>query len=86
MSTSVTNMGGFLAAAILQPLVGWVMDQHWQGGLSASGTRLYSADDYHAGLMLLAAAAIFGALASWRIRETGCRNVWQPHPHPIVSK
>ncbi len=82
MSTSVTNMGGFLAAAILQPLVGWVMDQHWQGGLSASGTRLYSADDYHAGLMLLAGAAIFGALASWRIRETGCRNVWQPHPHP----
>ena len=27
ISTSVTNMAGFLAGAILQPLVGWVMDQ-----------------------------------------------------------
>ena len=79
MSTSVTNMGGFLAAAILQPLVGWVMDRHWQGGLSSSGARLYSADDFHAGLLLLAVAAAFGALASWRIRETGCRNVWKAH-------
>lgn len=78
MSTSVTNMGGFLAAAILQPLVGWVMDQTWQGGLTASGARLYTPDDFHAGLLLLAATAGFGALASWRIRETGCRNVWRP--------
>jgi predicted MFS family arabinose efflux permease len=77
MSTSVTNMGGFLSAAILQPLVGWVMDKSWQGGLSGSGARLYSADDYHAGLLLLAGAATFGAAASWWIRETACRNVWK---------
>lgn len=82
ISTSVANMGGFLSAAILQPLVGWVMDRHWQGGLSASGARLYSAEDYHAGLLLLATAAAFGAIASWRIRETGCRNVWQPPSPP----
>jgi hypothetical protein len=43
MSTSVTNMGGFLAAALLQPLVGWVMDLTWQGGLSETGgARLYA--------------------------------------------
>jgi sugar phosphate permease len=77
MSTSVTNMGGFLAGAILQPLVGWVMDMHWQGGLTSSGARLYTPEDFHAGLMLLAASAIVGALASWRIRETGCRNIWK---------
>lgn len=77
MSTSVTNMGGFLAAAILQPLVGWVMDQHWQGELSVSGARLYSADDYHVGMLLLATSATSGAIASWWIRETGCRNIWK---------
>lgn len=82
ISTSVANMGGFLSAAILQPLVGWVMDRHWQGGLSASGARLYSAEDYHAGLLLLATAAAFGAIASWRIRETECRNIWQPPSSP----
>ncbi len=78
MSTSVTNMGGFLAAAILQPLVGWVMDQTWHGGMTSSGVRIYTADDYRAGLLLLAGSAIFGALAAWRVRETGCRNIWQP--------
>ncbi len=71
-------MGGFLAAAILQPLVGWVMDLSWQGGLGDGGVRLYSGADFQAGVLLLAATAGFGALAAWRIRETHCRNVWQP--------
>ena len=78
MSTSVINMGGFLAAAVLQPLVGWVMDQGWHGELAASGARIYSPEDFQAGLGLLAATATLGALASWAVRETGCRNVWQP--------
>jgi MFS family permease len=78
MSTSVTNMGGFLSAALLQPLVGWVMDRHWQGGLTSSGARLYTPEDFHAGLLLLATVATIGAIASWRIRETGCRNIWKP--------
>jgi hypothetical protein len=78
MSTSVTNMAGFLAGAVLQPLVGWAMDRHWQGGLTASGARLFSPEDFHAGLLLLAAVAAFGALSTWWIRETGCRNVWKP--------
>ncbi len=77
MSTSVTNMGGFLAGAILQPLVGWVMDRTWQGGLTANGARLYTSDDFHAGLLLLAGTAAFGALFAWGIRETHCRNVWR---------
>ena len=75
MSTSVTNMGGFLAGAILQPLFGWAMDLHWTGGVSSSGARLYSAADYRVGLSLLAATASLGAIASWRIRETNCRNI-----------
>lgn len=78
MSTSVTNMGGFLAGAILQPLFGWVMDLHWAGGVSSSGARLYTAGDYHAGLLLLTMTASIGAIASWRIRETNCRNIWKP--------
>ena len=78
MSTSVTNMGGFLAAALLQPLFGWAMDAHWQGRLTSSGARLYTPEDFHAGMLLLAAVAAIGALGSWRIRETGCRNIWKP--------
>jgi len=76
MSTAVTNMGGFLSGALLQPAVGWIMDRRWSGAM-ADGVRIYALDDYRWGLVLLAAATWFGAAAAWRIRETHCRNIWQ---------
>jgi sugar phosphate permease len=76
MSTSVTNMGGFLMGALLQPAVGWIMDQRWTGTM-ANGVRLYAPEDYRWGLLLIAAAAWLGAAAAWYIRETHCRNIWQ---------
>jgi predicted MFS family arabinose efflux permease len=77
MSTAVVNMGGFLTGALLQPAVGWVMDRRWDGTLTAAGARLYSPEDYRAGLLLLGIAAFCGAAAAWWIRETGCRNIWR---------
>lgn len=76
MSTSVCNMGGFLAGAILQPLVGWVMDQRWQGAME-NGSRFYSSSDYRVGALLLAGAALIGTVSAFFLRETGCRNIWQ---------
>lgn len=82
MSTSVTNMGGFLAGAVLQPAFGWVMDGHWAGEVGPSGARIYTPADYHVGMLLLAVTAAIGAIASWRIRETNCHNIWTP---PVVA-
>ena len=79
MSTSVANMGGFLMGALLQPAVGWIMDQRWAGTM-ANGVRLYAPEDYRWGLLLIAAAAWLGAAAAWWIRETQCRNIWKEHP------
>jgi len=76
MSTSVVNMGGFLAGALLQPAVGAIMDTTWRGEMAA-GARLYSLADFRGGLMLLAATALVGTVAAWFLRETGCRNIWQ---------
>jgi hypothetical protein len=76
MATSLVNVGVFLGAAILQPLVGWVMDRGWDGRIQ-NGVRLYAAADYANGLKLLAAAAILGWVAALFIRETGCRNIWK---------
>ncbi|TAH45422.1 MAG: MFS transporter [Betaproteobacteria bacterium] len=77
MSTSVTNMGGFLAAALLQPAVGAVMDFGWDGAI-ADGVRMYSLQTFRYGIGLLAAAAFSGALMTLFVRETGCRNIWKP--------
>jgi MFS family permease len=63
MAASVANVGGFLAAGILQPLVGWVLD------MSAPG-------DYRAALWVLAAFAGTGLAGALFIRETRCRNIW----------
>lgn len=76
MSTSVTNMGGFLAGALLQPAVGWVMDLGWRGTM-VGGARFYEPDLWRNGLLLIALSAWVGALATWWVRETGCRNVWK---------
>lgn len=63
MATSLANVGGFLAAGLLQPLVGWVLD--------ASG-------DYRAALGVLALFACVGLAGALFIRETRCRNIWTP--------
>jgi predicted MFS family arabinose efflux permease len=76
MSTSVTNMGGFLGGALLQPLVGWAMDLSWAGTI-IDGVRVYTTTDFRLGFMLLAGIGWFGAVSAWRIRETGCRNIWK---------
>lgn len=75
MSTSVANMGGFLAGALLQPLFGYLMDLGWQGEM-LNGARLYDLAAWRNGLFVVLACALMGAIAAWRIRETHCRNIW----------
>jgi predicted MFS family arabinose efflux permease len=64
MATSVANVGGFVAAGILQPLVGWVLDR------SAPG-------DFRAALAVLALFTSIGLAGALFIRETRCRNIWR---------
>lgn len=77
MSTSVTNMGSFAAAAVLQPVVGWVMDLAWRGEMVA-GVRVYDLAAWRGGLGVATVFALLGAAASWWIIETRCRNIWKP--------
>ncbi|MCE9568786.1 MAG: MFS transporter [Rhodocyclales bacterium] len=75
MATSVVNVGVFLGPAILQPMVGWLMERTWDGRMDA-GVRIYSATDWRNGMMLLAAAAMAGWCATLLVKETGCRNIY----------
>ncbi|MEA3155431.1 MAG: hypothetical protein QOK44_3020 [Betaproteobacteria bacterium] len=68
MATSMANVGGFLAVGILQPLVGWVLDVSEPG-------------DYRAALGVLAFFTSIGLAGALFIRETGCRNIWNPSVH-----
>ncbi|HUX89760.1 MAG TPA: MFS transporter [Gallionellaceae bacterium] len=74
MATSVVNTGSFLGAAVLQPLVGWAMDQGWDGKL-LDGARVYSEQNYRIGLGIMLGFAIAGLLGALFIRETNCRYI-----------
>lgn len=67
-ATSLVNTGGFLGVAILQPLVGWVLDQ---------GSGALTLADYRRGAAVLFAMACIGMVAMFLIRETGCRNAYR---------
>jgi sugar phosphate permease len=79
MATSVVNTGSFLGAAVLQPLVGWSMDQGWDGKLLA-GARVYSEQNYQTGLGIMLGFAVVGLFGAMFIRETNCRYINLPSP------
>ncbi|MFQ5658435.1 MAG: nitrate/nitrite transporter, partial [Candidatus Methylomirabilales bacterium] len=74
MATGVVNIGPFLGAAILQPLVGWAMDQGWDGTI-VGGVRAYSLENYQVALGIMLAFSVIGLFGAFRIRETYCRYV-----------
>jgi MFS family permease len=57
------NTAVVASGAILQPLIGYVLDLHWTGALEA-GARLYSPTAYGWGLTVLPVACGIGALAA----------------------
>lgn len=74
MAISVANTGGFLAAGILQPLAGALLD--WSRG--AYGTMVGGTmADFRLALSALAAFAVIGLIGALFIRETRCRNIWE---------
>ena len=69
MATSVVNVGAFLGTAIMQPLVGWAIDQaHTRHEDIPLGF-----DEYRIGLAILMGFALTGLIATLFIRETYCR-------------
>lgn len=72
MATSVVNTGAFLGGALLQPLVGFVMDLGWDGRIEA-GVRVYSEANFRAGLALMTGFAAAGLIGALFVRETHCR-------------
>jgi hypothetical protein len=71
MATSVANLGGFVAAGILQPLVGWVLDITAAHGASNAVT-------WRAAVCVFAVFTAIGLAGALFIRETRCRNIWKP--------
>jgi MFS family permease len=85
MATSVVNTGGFLGAALLQPLVGWALDLSVRShGLAGVAER--TLEDYRVGLGILFAATLTGLIAAFFVRETYCHYlIYQGEPVPATK-
>jgi hypothetical protein len=70
----MTNMGVMMGPTLLQPAVGWVLDQRWNGEMLA-GVRLYSLDAYRAGFSLMIAWTALALVLLLFTKETHCRQL-----------
>lgn len=64
----LVNTAVIASGAILQPLIGYVLDRNWAGAL-LEGARIYSPQAYGWGLALLAVAGAIGTLAALLSRD-----------------
>jgi MFS family permease len=72
--SGITNMGVMMGPTLLQPAVGWVLDQRWHGDMLA-GVRIYNLDAYRAGFSLMIAWAALAFVLLFFTKETHCRQL-----------
>jgi MFS family permease len=62
------------AGAVLQPVIGWLLDLRWDGML-LEGARVYQAADYRFAFIALLIWSGIGFALSFGLRETRCRPI-----------
>ncbi|MFC2008858.1 MFS transporter [Chloroflexota bacterium] len=74
MSMGLVNIGPFLMAAVLQVIVGLVLDWQWDGSM-ADGVRVYGLPAYRAGMATIVAGALLYVAGALTLKETHCRDL-----------
>lgn len=65
ISTAIVNMGGFLFAAIIQPLIGYALNSD------------YSIASYNKAFLICLVAAVIAVFSTFLIKETNCKNIYK---------
>ena len=68
------NMCVVGSGAVMQPLIGWILDLNWDGAM-LEGARIYSADHYSAAFVSLLLVNAIALAAALILRETRCRQI-----------
>jgi MFS family permease len=72
--SGIANMGVMLGAMLMQPLVGFMLDRHWNGRIEG-GVRAYDFAAYQWGFALMLAWGILSLGLLAFARETHCRQL-----------
>ena len=73
-SLGLMNMCIVGSGAVMQPLIGWLLDLGW-GGQLLDGARIYSADGYTWAFVSLLVTNLAALVAGFFLRETWCRQL-----------
>lgn len=76
LATAAVNTGGFLGAAVLQVVLGAVLDAGW-AGMVQEGARVYPPEAYGAAFRVCFGLAAAAALLAGLVTETYGRNIWE---------
>lgn len=71
--SGVSNMGVMAGPMILQPVIGWILDRHWQGTL-VHGIRTYDLSAYEAGFVPIIGWLALCCVLILAAGETRCRQ------------
>ena len=72
--SGLVNAATVAAGAVLQPIIGWMLDLRWDGTM-LDGARIYDTADYRFAFISLVAWSATGFLLSFTLRETNCKPV-----------
>ena len=73
-AVAFVNMWVVISGAVLQPVIGWMLDLQW-GGALVSGVRQFSEAAYKEAFLSLIVAGVIAIIAAFLTRETYCRQV-----------
>ena len=77
--SGLVNAATVGAGAILQPIIGWMLDLRWDGTM-LEGARVYDTADYRFAFICLVVWSGAGFLLSLTLRETNCKPVVLEQP------
>ncbi|MFO8085241.1 MAG: MFS transporter [Desulfobacterales bacterium] len=72
--SGVCNMGVMMGPMLLQPAMGWMLDQHWQGHVE-NGVRVYGLKAYQWAFALMLGWTIISCFLLMFTKETACRQL-----------
>lgn len=78
-STAVSLMNVFIigSGAVMQPLIGWLLDLNWTGTL-VDGVRVYDAHAWKIGFSSLLLVMCAAQAGTFLLRETYCKPAYKP--------
>jgi len=68
------NMMIMISGALFQPLIGWLLDQNWDG-VMANGSPVYTADAYRTAFFVLVLCGVGTIITALLMRETHCKQL-----------